>query len=93
SRRLDEARQVLRSAIRNAPGSASLHRLLARVEGEAGNLALSFQALSEYHVLSDQLDDAIADLKNALTHAGASAYLEASLSARLTELETLRGQK
>ncbi len=93
SRELDEARQVLRRAIRTTPGAAGLHGLLARVEGEAGNMALSFQALSEYHFLNDELDAAVANLKTALTHVGESAYLEASLSARLKELELLRGGK
>lgn len=90
SRQLDEARKVVRTAIRSAPREAPLYRLLARVEGEKNNAAQSFQALAEYHYLNDEIAQALAQLNNALNASGGSAYLEASVNARIKELEALR---
>ena len=77
---------------RSAPREAPLYRLLARVEGEKNNAAQSFQALAEYHYINDEIAQALTQLNNALNASGGSAYLEASINARIKELEALRGK-
>ncbi|MBP81144.1 MAG: hypothetical protein CL395_04145 [Acidiferrobacteraceae bacterium] len=84
---LADARGQLRTALRGAPEMAELYRLLARVEGESGHLAQSFQALAEYHYWRDEVDQALLQLQTAAGHSGASAYLEASIGARIKEIE------
>jgi predicted Zn-dependent protease len=83
-----DAHSVLRGALREAPRQAELYRLLARVEGETGHPARSFQALAEYHYWRDEYDQALAQLEAAASNATGSAYLEASISARLKDIKT-----
>ena len=92
SGQLEEARLRLRSALRRSPSEAALYKLLARVEGERDQWAQSFQALAEYHFLRDELDQALGHLQTAATHADDSAYLKASIDARIKEIERMPGK-
>jgi len=92
SGQLDEARRRLRSALRRSPSEPALYKLLARVEGERDQWAQSFQALAEYHFLRDELDQALGHLQTAATHGADSAYLTASLDARIKEIERILGK-
>ena len=83
-----DAHSVLRGALREAPRQAELYRLLARVEGETGHPERSFQALAEYHYWRDEYDQALAQLETAASYGTGSAYLEASISARIKEIKT-----
>ena len=92
SGQLDDARLRLRSALRRSPSDAALYKLLARVEGERNQWAQSFQALAEYYFLRDELDQALGHLQTAATHSADSAYLKASIDARIKEIERNRGK-
>ena len=92
SGRLDDARRRLRSALRRSPSDAALYKLLARVEGERDQWAQSFQAMAEYAFLRDELDQALGHLQAAMTHSADSAYLKASIDARIKEIERNRGK-
>ncbi|HCK77042.1 MAG TPA: hypothetical protein DHW07_07840 [Gammaproteobacteria bacterium] len=92
SGQLDDARLRLRSALRRSPSDAALYKLLARVEGERNQWAQSFQALAEYYFLRDELDQALGHLQTAATHISDSAYLKASIEARIKEIERNRGK-
>jgi len=87
SGQLKAARLSLRRALREAPENAALYKLLARIEGERNQWAQSFQALAEYHFLRDELEQALSHLRTAATHVGESAYLKASINARIKEIE------
>ena len=91
--RFEVSRKVLRRAIRAAPSNAFLYRLMARVEGEAGNLPQSFQALAEYYFLQDEVSRAIGALQHASTLVSDNAYLEASITSKISELEALQPSK
>jgi len=93
SGQLKAARLSLRRALREAPANAALYKLLSRIEGERNQWAQSFQALAEYHYLRDELDQALGHLRTAATHVGESAYLKASIDARIKEIEKYRGEK
>ena len=93
SGQLKAARLSLRRALREAPENAALYKLLARIEGERNQWAQSFQALAEYHFLRDELERALGHLRTAATHVGESAYLKASIDARIKEIEKyMRGK-
>ena len=92
SGRLDDARLRLRSALRRSPSDSALYKLLARVEGERDQWAQSFQAMAEYSFLRDELGQALSHLQTAMTHAADSAYLKASINARIKEIERNRGK-
>ncbi|HCX86410.1 MAG TPA: hypothetical protein DG761_00130 [Gammaproteobacteria bacterium] len=92
SGQLGEARRRLRTALRRAPTDAALYKLLARVEGERDQWAQSFQALAEYHFLRDETDQALGHLQTAATHSADSAYLKASIDARIKEIERILGK-
>ena len=93
SGQLRAARLSLRRALREAPENSAVYKLLARIEGERNQWAQSFQALAEYHYLRDELDQALVHLRTAATHVGESAYLKASIDARIKEIEKYRGKK
>ena len=92
SGRLDDARLRLRSALRRSPSDSALYKLLARVEGERDQWAQSFQAMAEYSFLRDELDQALSHLQTAMTHTADSAYLKASIDARIKEIERNQGK-
>ena len=93
SGQLKAARLSLRRALREAPKNAALYKLLARIEGERNQWAQSFQALAEHHFLKDELEQALSHLRTAATHVGESAYLKASINARIKEIEKYIGGK
>lgn len=84
--RAAEARPLLRKRIREDPADPELYRKLARAAGESGNLAEGHQAMAEHYYLTFDYDAAIDQLETARKHAGDSAYLQASIDARLEQI-------
>jgi predicted Zn-dependent protease len=83
------AKPMIRAGLRLDNDSVALYRLLARAEGQLGNMAPSFQALAEASYLEGELTRALAELSRAEKHAGHSAYLATSISARMAVLREL----
>jgi predicted Zn-dependent protease len=83
------AKSMIRAALRLDNDSVVLYRLLARAEGQLGNMAPSFQALAEASYLEGEPTRALAELSRAEKHAGHSTYLGASISARMAVLREL----
>jgi len=83
------AKSMIRAALRLDNDSVVLYRLLARAEGQLGNMAPSFQALAEASYLEGEPTRALAELSRAEKHAGHSTYLATSISARMAVLREL----
>ena len=83
------AKSMIRAALRLDNDSVVLYRLLARAEGQLGNMAPSFQALAEASYLEGEPTRALAELSRAEKHAGHSTYLAASILARMAVLREL----
>lgn len=82
-----EARTRLRTLLRRDPGNPVLHQMLARAEGDAGNMLGMHRNLAEYHYLNGNTSEALRQLRLARQYAGDNYYESAGLDARVTEVE------
>lgn len=85
----DKARKKIRSVLRQNPELSELHFLLARLEGESGNIARSFQAMGDYYFLIDQIDKSLEELDKALLAADTD-YMKSSIKARIKEIKSFK---
>jgi len=96
TQRYDDAKQVLKRALLQRPKEPTLHALLARAEGEAGNQLEAHQALVEHFYLRGNRHEALRQLALAKQYVGDSFYARASVEARTKEIErelSLAGEK
>lgn len=82
-----EARDQLRSYVKEHPGDPALYKLLARAEGEAGGNTAAREAVAEYLYLTGETRGAIAELRKAIADSQLDFYTGSRLDARLKELE------
>ena len=85
------ARDVLQKAVRQHPDSAHLYRLLAAAAGEAHSLMESHRAMAEHYYLLGNPQRAVEQLRLALQHSRQSFYHQASIEARIREIEDAAG--
>jgi predicted Zn-dependent protease len=85
--RPQDARTRLRALLKRDPGNPLLHQMLARAEGDSGNMLGMHRNLAEYHYLNGNTSEALRQLRLARQYAGDSYYETASLEARTTEVE------
>lgn len=81
-----EARNLLKTVVRQWPQDPSLQRMYAVAAGNSGALREAHQAMAEYYYLSGDSDAAIAQLQIARRHAGDNFYFLSSLDARTKEI-------
>jgi predicted Zn-dependent protease len=88
-----QARKVLRKAVRKHPSEIGFYRMLARAEQESGSMAESHRANAEAYYLAGDLPSAIRQLKIAQSLADKdNFYIQSSISARLKEIEFKQAQ-
>jgi predicted Zn-dependent protease len=83
-----EARDVLSTAVRRDPDDPALQHLLARAAGEAGDRVQAHRALAEYHYLTGDARAAVRELQRASRLAQGNFYVQASVDARIREIES-----
>jgi len=81
-----EARMLLKQAVKNQPDDPTLHKMLATAAGEAGERMEAHQELATYYYLNGDLKAAIEQLTIAQRFTGDSFYLKSSLEARIKEI-------
>lgn len=82
----EEARILLKQAVKNQPDDPTLQKTLATAAGEAGERMEAHQALATYYYLNGDLKAAIEQLTIAQRFTGDSFYLKSSLEARIKEI-------
>jgi len=82
-----EARDLLKSFMRNRPPNPMLYKLLARAEGESGSEPASREAVAEYLYLSEETRTAIHELQKAQALPNLDFYTGSRIDARIKELE------
>lgn len=87
SGRPQDARGRLRALMKRDPGNPLLHQMLARAEGDSGNMLGMHRNLAEYHYLNGNTSEALKQLRLAKQFAGDSYYETSSLEARTAEVE------
>ncbi|GMR19627.1 MAG: M48 family metallopeptidase [Gammaproteobacteria bacterium] len=81
------AYKISKQAIRQQPDNPALYKILATAAGETGKKLEAHQALAEHYYLGGNRQSAIQQLEIASRYAGKNDYLQASLSARIKELQ------
>ncbi len=81
-----EARNLLKTVVRQWPQDPALQKMFAIAAGNSGSLLEAHQAMAEYYYLSGNSDAAIAQLQIARRHAGENFYFLSSLDARIKEI-------
>ena len=92
----EEAKQLIREIIRKMEAEPQLYAMLAKAEGELGNNFNAHQALAEYHDSMGNPREALRQLRLARNYAGNNFYANASVDARIEEIEQqlrLSGEK
>lgn len=85
--RFDEAKKILKRRLLTQRGDARLHGLLARAEGEAGNSLEAHQQLAEFFYFRGNPREALRQLNLAKKYTGDSYYAQASVDARIEEIQ------
>ena len=81
-----EARNLLKTVVRQWPQDPALQKIFAIAAGNSGSLLEAHQAMAEYYYLNGNSDAAIAQLQIARRHAGENFYFLSSLDARIKEI-------
>ena len=82
-----EARDLLKQAVKNQPDDPTLRKMLATAAGEAGERMEAHQALATYYYLNGELKAALEQLTIAQRFTNDSFYLKSSLEARIKEIK------
>jgi predicted Zn-dependent protease len=82
------AQPRLRALLKSDPANPLLYQMLARAEGDAGNMLGMHRNLAEYHHLNGNTSEALRQLRLAKQYTGESYYATAGLEARIAEVET-----
>lgn len=82
-----EAWTHLKKMVRKQPENPVLYQMLARAAGHSGAIVEAHQALAEFHLLSGNFKEAITQLHIARRNAGSSFYYNASIEARIKEIQ------
>jgi predicted Zn-dependent protease len=85
--RPQEARTRLRALLKHDSDNPLLYQMMARAEGDSGNMLGMHRNLAEYHYLNGNVSEALKQLRLARQFAGGSFYETAGLDARLAEVE------
>ena len=85
-----QSEKLLRKLIRADKDNTFLYRLYARANGEIGNVFESQKALGEFYQLRGQYQQALDHLHRAKTQAGDSYYNQASIDAKIKEVQEQR---
>jgi len=87
------AKRIIRRQLRRHKSMFTLYRPLAKSNAKLGLAAESHQATAEYHAALGEYPAAISALRRALAAAAPEGYLHDSITARLTELESVLKQQ
>jgi predicted Zn-dependent protease len=87
SGRAAKARQLLERTVRDHPDDPNLQQMLASAAGDSGDQLTAHRALAEYYYLSGNVHAAIDQLQIARRYTGSSFYNQASLEARIKEMQ------
>jgi len=87
TRNFQEAKQVLKALQLKHRQDPRIYSLLARAEGEMGNLLVSHQNLAEYYYHRLNLAEANRQLRLAQKYADDSDYARQSIEARMKEIQ------
>ncbi len=82
-----EARVLLKQAVKDQPDDPTLQKMLATAAGEAGERMEAHQALATYYYLNGDLKAAVEQFTIAQRFTGDSFYLKSSLEARIKEIK------
>ncbi|MHB8409908.1 MAG: M48 family metallopeptidase [Acidiferrobacterales bacterium] len=82
-----QARGLLKKALRQDPDSASLYKMLAVAAGDTGRLLESHRALAEHYYLDGNTGAALEQLAIARRYAGHSYYYLSSVDARIKQIK------
>ncbi|MBI3778790.1 MAG: M48 family metallopeptidase [Gammaproteobacteria bacterium] len=85
--RFRQARDVLKTALKQRPESPVLYQMLAQAAGGLGSSYESHQALAEHYYFSGNPTAAIQQLQLAARYAGDDFYLQSSVEARIAAIK------
>ena len=85
-----QSETVLRKLIQKNKDNTFLYRLYARANGEMGNTFESHRALGEFHYLRGNYQKSLDHFHQAKNNAGDSYYNQASIDARIKEVQDER---
>jgi len=82
-----DARRLLDRAVRDHADDPTLQKMLASAAGDSGDQLTAHRALAEYYYLNGNVHAAIDQLQIARRYTGTSYYNQASLEARIREMQ------
>jgi predicted Zn-dependent protease len=85
--RPEQARTLLKKAVKRQSDDPGLQKMLATAAGESGKLFEAHQALANYYYLNGDPGAAIQQLQIARRFTGDSFYLQSSVDARIKEIQ------
>ena len=87
SEQYTEAKTILKHHLLTRRSDPRLHKLLARAEGESGNLLAAHQELAEFSYHIGNPREALRQLNLAKKYTGDSFYAKSSVEARIAEIQ------